>query len=98
MFTVRDQQVTVPGVATILRRLIDTGGFDQGLGTSRQPTSTVTTLFADPSFPYTVNGGGGGGPRLLTGGPGSVARSRRPRGSGPSATGRTSRASRPTRA
>jgi type III secretion protein C len=34
-FTVRDQQVTVPGVATILRRLLDTGELDLSSGIRR---------------------------------------------------------------
>lgn len=34
-FTVRDREVVVPGVATILRRLLDTGEIDAGSGTRR---------------------------------------------------------------
>ena len=48
-FTVRDQRVTVPGVATILRRLLDTGELSLpggGSGTSRRTISTVTRFEA----------------------------------------------------
>lgn len=43
-FTVRDQTVTVPGVATILRRLADTGQlqFNSASGTVRTQMGTVT--------------------------------------------------------
>lgn len=42
IFTVRDQQVTVPGVATILRRLLDTGEVELASGTQRTWVGTVT--------------------------------------------------------
>lgn len=45
VFTVRDQSVTVPGVATILRRLLDTGELSlpsTGSGVSRRSISSMT--------------------------------------------------------
>lgn len=66
VFNVRDREVIVPGVATILGRLAAGGGIRLPAGTSRERVSTFTGSQGPAGVEfYNSGGGGGGGPQQL---------------------------------